>query len=272
VLDTSSITSKKLADFNSLLKKFKPYIIVAYANSIYLFAQFLKQTGSTDHHKPHAIITSAEFLDPQRREIIENVFECKVFDRYGSRETSIIASECEKHSGLHICAEALHLEFIKDSKPASPGQLGKVIVTDLLNYGMPFIRYQIEDIGASQTDLCSCGRNLPLMKMAAGRVTDFLVTPDGKIISGASLTIYLIANAPGVAQAQLIQEKKDELILKIVRDDKFGDESMRFFEKEIPEFFGKSVKYTVEFVDEIPPESSGKYRFSISKVDPSEMF
>ena len=272
VLDTSSITSEKLAAFKKQLIGFRPEIYVAYANSIFLFARYLKEMGSSDHHRPKAIITSAELLETEQRALIESVFECQVYDRYGSRETSIIASECGSHTGLHICAEALYIEVIKDGKPAGPDKPGKIIITDLLNYGMPFIRYQIEDVGMAIDRACPCGRGLPLMKIAGGRMTDFLVTPDGKIISGASLTIYLIANAPGVAQAQILQEKKDKIVLRIVKNEKFGDESLRFFAKEIPRFFGGAMKYDLEYVDKIPLEQSGKYRFSISRVDPAEMF
>ncbi len=232
----------------------------------------LKQTNSTDHHRPGAIITSAELLDPEQRSLIEAVFECRVFDRYGSRETSVIASECEKHSGLHIGAENFLLEFIKENKPVKPGEYGKIIITDLMNYGMPFIRYQIEDAGVPSDETCACGRGLPLMKMAAGRVTDFLVTPERKIISGASLTIYLVANTPGVAQAQLVQEKIDEIIFRIVKGENFGEKSLAYLQSEIPKFFGPSMKYQIEYVEQIPLESSGKYRFSISKVDPAEIF
>lgn len=272
ILDTSSITSAKLASFKKELQKFKPDVYIAYANSMYLFARYLSETGSHDHHRPRSIITSAEVLESEQRALIEKIFDCQVFDRYGSRETSVIASECSAHTGLHIGAEAFVVEFIKEGKPAAPGELGKIIITDLLNLGMPFIRYQIEDVGIPGGEICTCGRGLPLMKMAAGRMTDFLVTPDGKLISGASLTIYLIANAPGVAQAQLVQETVNRIVFRIVKGENFGDDSLAFFEREIPRFFGPSVKYDIEFVENIPVESSGKYRFSISKVDPAEMF
>ncbi|MEW5794996.1 MAG: phenylacetate--CoA ligase family protein [Candidatus Zixiibacteriota bacterium] len=273
ILDTASITAPKLEQFRKGLLKFRPVIYVGYANSVYLYARFLRDTGVRDYHRPSAIITSAELLDPEQRQVIEKVFGCKVFDRYGSRETSIIASECDRHTGLHVCAETILLEIVADNQPAQPGQLGKIIITDLMNYGMPFIRYRIEDIGRpSPHKSCSCGRGLPLIDMAAGRVTDFLVTPDGKIISGASLTIFLIANTPGLAQAQFVQERKDELIMRIVKGEKFNDESLRYLNEQIPEFFGPKVKYHFEYVDSIPPEPSGKHRFSLSKLDISEMF
>lgn len=272
ILDTSSITREKLAEFKTRLRSYRPGVYIAYANSMFLFARFLKETNSTDHHRPKAIITSAEVLEPDQRSLIESVFECKVYDRYGSRETSVLASECDHHSGLHIGAEGFLMEFLREGRPAKPGETGKVVVTDLLNFGMPFIRYQIEDTGIPITESCGCGRGLPLMKMAGGRTTDFLVTPSGKIVSGASLTIYLIANTPGVAQAQLIQEKKDEVVFKIVRGEKFSDASLAFLAAEIPKYLGTDVKYQIEYVDTIPVESSGKYRFSISKVDPASAF
>ncbi|MBK7142885.1 MAG: phenylacetate--CoA ligase family protein [bacterium] len=272
ILDTSSITRERLAEFKTRLQSYRPGIYIAYANSMFLFARFLKETNSTDHHRPKAIITSAEVLEPDQRSLIESVFECKVYDRYGSRETSVLASECDHHSGLHIGADGFLVEFIRDGKPAKPGETGKIVVTDLLNFGMPFIRYQIEDTGMPVAGNCGCGRGLPLMKMAGGRTTDFLVTPSGKIVSGASLTIYLIANTPGVAQAQLIQEKKDEVVFRIVKGEKFGDASLTFLAAEIPKYLGSDVKYQIEYVDTIPVESSGKYRFSISKVDPASAF
>jgi phenylacetate-CoA ligase len=168
ILDTASITTDKLAQFRKDLLRYRPLIYVGYANSVYLYARYLKETGAADYHRPTAIVTSAELLDPEQRRVIEDVFGCKVFDRYGSRETSIIASECDRHTGLHVCAETIFLEVIADGQPARPGQLGKIVITDLMNYGMPFIRYRIEDIGRpSENRTCSCGRGLPLIDMAA---------------------------------------------------------------------------------------------------------
>ena len=272
ILDTSNITSKRLAQFDLELQKYRPNLYVAYSNSVYLFAKYLKSKNSSNHHKPHAIITSAELLDNSQRTLIESVFECKVYNRYGSRETSIIASECNQHTGLHICAEAIYVEIQKQEKLAKANEKGKIILTDLLNYGMPFIRYQIEDIGYSIADKCPCGRNLPLMDISGGRITDFLVTPEGTIISGASLTIFLIANTPGIGQAQLIQYAPDEIVFRIVKKNNFDNNSIKYIQQEFPKFFGNNMKYHIEFVESIPAEASGKYRFSISHVDLDSFF
>ncbi len=272
ILDTTGMTREALIDFQSRLQRHRPEIYIGYANSIFLFARFLKESGSSDYHRPRAIITSAEVLEGDCRRIIEEVFDCRVFDRYGARETSVLATECDRHQGLHICAETFIVEVIRDGKPAAPGETGKVIVTDLLNYGMPFIRYQIEDAAIPADGSCACGRGLPLIRVAAGRITDFLVTPEGRVVSGAALTISLIARTPGLAQAQIVQESRDRIILRLVRGKAFDEGSLEFLRRSMVDFFGSSVRLGFDWVDQIPLEPSGKYRFSISQVDPAEIF
>jgi len=264
-LDTSSLSEEKLFRFAEDLRKFRPKGILAYSNSMYLFSKFVKDNRISDLNI-ESIITSAEVLHDHERNLIEDVFNTRVFNRYGCREVSLIASECEEHKGLHIAADSLFVEIVKDGKPVEVGQEGAIIITDLLNYGMPFIRYKIEDVGVFSGEKCPCGRSLPLMKNVLGRTTDFLVTPENVMVSGASLTIYLISNTPGVRQAQLIQNIKGQLLIKIVPSPEFNEDSMKFLKNKLPEFFGPSMTYEFSFVKDIPKTSSGKYRFSICNI------
>ncbi|MBD3401577.1 AMP-binding protein [candidate division GN15 bacterium] len=268
ILDTSHITDAKLAEFVERLNREKPSTYVAYANAVYLIARYIHQAGLTDYHRPKSVVTSAEVLTDEQREVIEEVFGCPVFNRYGCREFSVIASECEAHSGLHIAADTLYVEIVRDNQPCQPGELGQIVVTDLHNVGMPFIRYRIEDMGMLLDQTCSCGRTLPMMDIVGGRVTDFLVTPEGSVVSGAAMTIYFIARVPGITQAQLVQTAVDRLTLRLAVDEAFGQESKQMIEDSVRQFFGPDMHYEIEQVDSIPVEASGKYRFSISEIDP----
>lgn len=270
MLDTSHITAQKLAQFVETLRQEKPTTYIAYANSLYLLARYIRERGLTDYHRPKSVITSAELLADDQRTLIESVFDCRVFNRYGCRETSVIASECEEHRGMHLCSDRLYVEFVNAGGVCGPDQLGEIVITDLRNYGMPFIRYRIRDMGSASADTCTCGRNLPLMNMVGGRVTDFLVTPAGDVVSGAAMTIYFVAHVPGVAQAQLVQKERDRLLVRLVKDASFGDESHAKIREAVKKFFGPRMTYEVELVPEIPSEASGKYRFSISEIDPLE--
>jgi phenylacetate-CoA ligase len=267
ILDSSSINEVTLEHFTRELLRFKPKTIQAYAKSIYFFAQYCKEKNIKGIH-PQSIISSAEVLLEHERELIEEIFQCKVFDFYGSREVSVIASECSEHKGLHINTDTLYVEFLDDTgEPVAPGQPGNIVITDLFNYGMPFLRYKIEDIGIPSDKVCSCGRGLPLMEMVAGRTTDFIVTPQGMRVSGAALTIYLISSIPGIRQAQIIQDKIDHLNFRIVPGPEFNNGSLEILKEKVPEFFGSEMRYDVTLVEEIHKDPSGKYRFSISNIE-----
>lgn len=268
ILDSSNLSDARLRQFAERYQRFRPSVILAYANSLALVVDFLR-VNRIALPPPRTIITSAEVLTPESRELIEGYFGVRVFDRYGSRETSVIASECSAHNGLHIGAEYLHLEFVAAGKTAAPGESGDILVTVLGNLAFPFIRYQIGDVGAAAGDeKCPCGVTLPKMKMVAGRTTDFLIAPDGRRVSGAALTIYLAAQVPGIRQAQIVQRVKDRLEFNLVTGSEFTEESRRLVQEKVRHFFGTDMTIAYHLVADIPREASGKYRFSICEIKP----
>ena len=109
--------------------------------------------------RPRGIISTSMMLLANERRVIEEAFGCKVTDRYGCEEVGLIACECEQHEGLHLDIEHLYIEFLRpDGTAAAPGEEGAIVITDLLNRGMPFIRYRIEDIGVpSERALLAAG-------------------------------------------------------------------------------------------------------------------
>ena len=220
-LDSFDLSIEKMNEFKRFLESYKPKSILAYANSIYIFALFLKD--KTHNILPKGIISSAETLTEDKRELIESVFKCKVFNRYGSREIGLLASECEKHSGLHINAENVYVEIVNGNRLAKDNEMGEVIVTDLFNYAMPFIRYKIGDIAIASSEVCSCGRGLPIIKSVEGRVSDFITTSSGKIVHGEYFT-HLFYGEEGVEEIQLLQERLDKICLRIVPSKKYSGE------------------------------------------------
>jgi phenylacetate-CoA ligase len=272
-LDTGHITEEKLATFEKSLKRFRPKIILAYAQAAVLFARYL-QSNQINAYRPHAIVTSAEVLEQSDRRLIEDVFGCPVFNRYGSREVSVVASECDAHRGLHIMAEGLHVEVVTNSgqhdvMSAGPQQPGSILVTDLLNYAMPLIRYRIGDVGAWAAGSCPCGRNLPRLSHIAGRVTDFLVGADGRLVSGAFLSLYVIGCRPSLGQVQIHQETAGEVLYRIKQlPEDYDPADIEFLQTKTRQYLGPSTTVDFEFTDDIAPEPSGKYILSRSTVAP----
>jgi phenylacetate-CoA ligase len=267
-LDTANISEASLTAFHAELTSWRPLIIQAYARSAVLFARFLQARGLTPY-RPHAIVTSAEVLEPDERRLLENVFGCPVFNRYGCREVSVVASECPAHNGLHIMAEGLYVEVETPRGPAAPGEMGAILVTDLLNHAMPLIRYRIGDLGAWMTGTCPCGRSLPRLERVAGRVTDFLVGCDGRLVSGVFLATYVVAQRPSLGQVQIVQEKSGAVTYRIKPGRGFQRErDLDYLRQTTRRYLGEEALIDSEIVPELPAEPSGKFLFSRSTVAP----
>jgi phenylacetate-CoA ligase len=106
-----------------------------------------------------------------------------------------------------------------------------------------------------------------LLERLEGREADYVVTGAGELISGISLTENFALHVPGVAQLQIIQETVSRFVFRIVRGPDFGEDSLRRIGELVAERFGPDVSYECEYVNAIPQEASGKYRFCISRVE-----
>ena len=271
-LDTLQVTDEVLAKCLEAARRQPPSLLLGHAHSLYLLADYARSHGGPGF-QPRGIISTAMVLHDWQRRAIEEVFGCKVTNRYGCEEVSLIASECDQHDGLHINADGVYLEILSpNGQPAPPGEAGAVVVTDLANRAMPIIRYQIGDMAVVSERTCPCGRGLPLLERLEGRVADYIVTPSGRLVSGISLTDHFATLVPGLVQLQMVQETIDSLQLRIVRGPDFGSVSLDRIAQLVKEWFGTEIHYECEYVEKIPQEPSGKYRFCISKVDKNALF
>jgi len=247
------------------MNRFKPECVVGYTNPLYNLALFIGK-NSKIRFRPKGVICAAEKVHPFQREVIERVFGAKVFNTYGSREFMLIAAECEMHEGLHISAENLIVEIIKDDgTQARDGEVGRVIVTDLHNYGMPFIRYEIGDLGIATSKMCSCGRGLPLIADVVGRSLDVIRTPEGKIIPGEFFP-HLMKDCVGIKKYQVIQENIKNIVIKIVPDHDFNEHVEYKIYKEVLKILGDNMDINIEITKDIPLTKTGKLMVTISKV------
>lgn len=265
-LDTMDLNPKSMSDFVQSWRSYQPEVVFGHSHSIYIFAQFLVDKGINDL-RPKGIVTTSMMLLDQERRIIEQAFACPVTNRYGCEEVGLIAVECETHQGMHINSPHIILECLDgNDQPCAPGEPGKLVITDLNNYGMPLIRYRVEDVGVLGQETCSCGRQLPLLQRLEGRVADFLKKKDGGQVAGVSLVERTLTKIPGIQQMQLVQESLDELIINRVKGPEYQPETDAALEQEFRQVFGDQVRLLLKDVEKIPQEKSGKYRFSICKI------
>lgn len=263
--DGFDVTEAKMVNLYKKMGRWRPQTILAYASSLYGFAQCLHQNRLTPDWELKGIISSAEMLHPHYRKLAEQVFQTQVFNRYGSREVGLIAMECGA-GRMHINCNDVFLEIDSDDPYTHPGE---IIITQLNNYGMPFIRYRIGDVGLLSNEVCPCGNRTPILGDLLGRTTATFRSKDGRRIHGGYFTqqFYGINT---VDQFQLIQESYDLCKLKLVVDDAFTDETLGWIIRRIKDALGADVQVETEFVEKIPKPRSGKMAYTISKVRAEE--
>jgi phenylacetate-CoA ligase len=261
------LSEESLAEFGRELARYEPTLIDGYAESLNLLAEYLKghDLGGV---RPQGVISSAQALPPQSREVIERQFGCGVHDKYGAREFSGIAYECEAHSGHHVVSENYIVEIVKDGRPAEPGEVGEVVITDLNNYCMPFIRYRIGDLATAmdQHQSCPCGRGLPLIGAIEGRVQSIIVGTNGRYLPGTFFAHFFKDYDYIVRQYQVLQEEEGEMRLKVVKGARFEQSAFDSVIEKLRRYVGTEMDIQVEFCETIPMVRTGKQQGSLSSL------
>lgn len=243
----------------------KPDAIVGYTNPVYEFARFVEDSGLRPP-KVNSVLCAAEKVHPQQRETIARVFGADVFDTYGSREFMLIASECSAHRGLHVSMENLIVEVVDESgQPVASGETGRILVTDLHNYTMPFVRYEIGDLAKTSASTCDCGRSLQLLEGIVGRALDVIRTPSGRVIPG-ELFPHTMKDFPQVTRFRVVQEADYALTILIKCEGELPEHVANEIREVMVGLVGDEMPTELHEVDDIPLTPTGKHRVTVSKV------
>lgn len=262
ILDSFMLSKETMKTFITEINSYKPVNIIGYVASLMTIAKYI-ENESCMVHRPKSIISAAETLHEFQREYLEKVFDCPVFNTYGCREFMLIAGECEKRNGLHINSDHLFVETVDDQGKNVKDRPGRVVVTDLHNYGMPFMRYLNGDIAETNGNTCDCGRGLPMLASVKGREMDTINTPDGRVVPGEFFP-HLIKEVSSVYEFQVRQYKLDEIKIIIVPKGQINRSDENYLKKKILDTLGKRVKIEFEYVDKIPRTETGKLRVTLS--------
>lgn len=266
-LDTMNLNAETMTRFAAQLRKRKPGGLFGHAHSLFVFARFVEEQR-IEVPSPRAIIATSMMLLKTERDVIERAFGCAVTNRYGCEEVGLIACECEVHKGLHVNAEHVLVEILRgDGTPAAPGEEGQIVVTDLINRGMPLIRYAIEDMGTWASDPCQCGRGLQVIDRLVGRRADFLRRDDGSLVAGVSLVEKTLTAITGVEQLQIVQSALHRFDLNLVRSAAYDAAAEMQLRAVLQDVFGSQARIDIHVMDRIPQERNGKYRFAICRVE-----
>jgi phenylacetate-CoA ligase len=245
------------------MKEIRGFAINCYPNTMYLIAKEISQEDA-EFLSPHHIVTWSEKLTPRIRKTVEETFHCPVYDQYGAFECHSIAFECMEKK-MHINADVLIMEFLKDGEPVAPGERGEIVITNLWDRAMPFIRYKIGDIGGPSDEVCECGRGLPLMEELEGRTDDSLVTPSGKPVL-PSIVVPIFFPYPEIDAFQVVQKTREDIRIKIVKGSNYRKDTDSQIIQKFRSIFGSEPDITIEYVEEIKKTPGGKLRCIVCEV------
>ena len=246
------------------MESHQPEFVTGYTSAIASIADELLKRKLRLSHRVRGVITEAEPLTPSRIKLIGDYFKAPIGSRLGIRELGgYLALSCPEVSNqFHVLTDHVIAEIVReDGTPARPGESGRLIVTDLNNYAMPFIRYDSGDLAIADDELCDCGRGFPVIKQIVGRSSECLRTPAGKLISPVSLSHYLALYhdyGSVIRHYQLVGENDGHLRLLVVPAPKFNSETQIRLESDLIQLLGHDMPVVVEIVPEISCEQSGK--------------
>jgi phenylacetate-CoA ligase len=241
-----------------LIRRHQPHVILCYTQAGGDLARHIVERGLRDWGTI-PVLCCAERLFKHDRDALEAAFGPAVFETYGCREVMLIGSECEAHDGLHLSHENLVVEVVKpDGSWAAPGEIGEVVITDLHNFGMPFIRYANGDLAvAGKRERCACGRTLPRLASVDGRSAETLRDGNGGRVSGLVFNLIFSVLAQTVRQFQAVQHTDGSITLRLVPTSALDATAREHIRKNCEKYL-QGVTVKTEIVGDIPPGVNGK--------------
>lgn len=265
-LPTTDLSSARLAEGVRYLQTSRPTYVSGYVSAVTALANHARLVAPA---APRPLVpfvkVLGEMLHPFQRQEIEEGLGARVIETYGCNETGTVAYECPAGS-LHVFAEHVELEILRDGQPVAPGETGDITLTCTTNRVMPLIRYRVGDRGRLSPEPCSCGRPHPVLAEVEGRIGDLLLTAAGVPVHGAALAALLkrlIATWSPTAVRRVLFEQHDirTWTVQVEPGPNFNDGIAAHLIDGVQAIFGKECRVTVSLAPEIPSEPSGKFRF-----------
>jgi phenylacetate-CoA ligase len=265
LLSTVHLLPENLPSYAASLERFRPVYLSGYPSAIDVLAAYYRQSGRPAPRLA-AVLTSAETLLDYQRCAIEEAFATRVFDQYGQAEMQSFWYECEAGS-MHAHPLAGVTEILRsDGTPAAPGEMGEVVLTGLVNYAMPLIRYRVGDTARFAARSCPCGRGMPVIEEIGGRLDDVVYTRERGFLGRLDPVLKGVHH---IVESQIEQESLDVLRVRFVPALRFTAEDLQALQDNLRARVGRSIHLEFECTDHIPRSANGKFRFVISRLQRS---
>jgi phenylacetate-CoA ligase len=260
------MTDEALHDVVRVIEHEQPHVIVCYAQAGAELARYINRNGLRTWRTIPVICGAEQLLPHDRADLIE-AFGPSVFDTYGCREVMMIGAECEAHDGMHVPIENLVVEIVVTEngveRPAREGETGEVVLTDLHNFAMPFIRYANGDVAtAGETRRCACGRTLPRIKAVQGRISEMLRDGNGAPVSGIAISFLVQDFGESVHQFQAVQHADRSVTINLVTSRELSREMLETVRRNGQRLLS-GIDLAVRVIPKLPRNPAGKHQLVV---------
>lgn len=264
-IECAVMSDERLREVVAAIRAWRPRVLVCYAQAGAELARFINREELRSW-PAIPVICGAERVTPRDRADLERAFG-PVFDVYGCREVMMIAAECEAHDGMHVAMENLAVEIVVTEdgrpRPAREGETGEVVLTDLHNFGMPFLRYANGDVAtAGSARPCACGRTLPRIHAVQGRLSETLRDGNGSAVSGIALSNLFIDVSAAVRQFQAVQHRDRSVTIRVVQDEQLPASALAQIRGDARRLLA-GIDVRVELVPSLPRSPAGKHHLVV---------
>jgi phenylacetate-CoA ligase len=242
----------------------KPGYLLTYPSNLLALAQHFRTQGLRLGGL-QGVDTLSEICTPETRRWCREVFGVGLADIYSAREVGYMALQCPDHEHYHVQSESVLIEVLDaDDRPCQPGEVGRVVVSTLLNFAAPLLRYEIGDM-AEVGSSCPCGRGLPVLKRILGRVRNMLRLPNGDRIWPV-FNLFEAETAIPFYQIQVVQKTLDDLEVHLVAKGKPTAEDEQKFAASLTAALRHPFCIRMRYVDSIARSAGGKYEDFLSEL------
>lgn len=256
------------------MKGFKPKWLNIQPSIASLFCQSIRKLGLSGLDSIKYVEFTGEMLSKSVRHEVEEIFNCKTANQYGTNETNSIAYECP-YGNMHILQSNVYVEVLdKRNHLMKDGEEGDICITSLTNKAMPFVRYRVGDRGFKMSNVkCRCGNCSEVIDITAGRKNDYAIDEYGEKVNSyvfvrAIDNMNIILDG-AIKQFQIEQRAINDFIVRLVVDEDVELDEIEeiFYDNMIQSSLAESV-FLFELYEELfPDEGTGKLRYFISKIE-----
>lgn len=257
-LRTFELSPEEVREYSRFLDKYDPDIIESYPSAVVLLCEAIEDQGLSV--SPKAVQTTSEMLSEREREYIESVMGAPVYNKFGASEVGPVALSCKHDDAMHINTESIIVETDDE---------GQLYVTNIRNYAMPIIRYEIGDVvelEESSPDPCDCGSRLPRIKAIRGKMNDLVVTTNGTYLD-PYFFVDMMDRGPAVETFKVIQHDDQSLEVLVIPEAGGDTEEIKQHVSAELSAVDEQLPVTVNIVKEVPETEGWKRRYVLSEMD-----